>query len=311
MPPLIEPSALRPRSSNPPAHEIVAEPEDRAVLPSIPPDAIVPAASSVDEYVAASAASLLPAAPSTPPPGDALALVAAASAAGEPDATPIAPPPDMEHASAKPADVEPSLSLSQPPLALASQQRPALASQAPQSQNAGPSRPQATLSDAPPDPEPPSPLRGLRVAAISFGLLFGFVIGVIRLWSAQSEPPPRMRPPPTMSTAPLPADHSVGSAGRDAACNAFGRDTVRLGRDVLLALGRRPSAGRRCRGIWLVDITVPQGVAVQIDGRVVTPPTAVPPGHHQVRVEVNGRAQEYGVDVRAGHVTHARPPTAP
>jgi hypothetical protein len=238
LPPIIEPSDLRPRSSNPPANETVAEPEDRAVQPSIPPDAIVPAAS-------------------------------------EPDATPIAPPPHMEDAS---AEVEPSPSPS-------------------------------------PQAEPPSLFGGLRVAAISFGLLVGFVIGVIRLWGAQSEPPPRLRPPPTISAAPAPpatpsvplvatpvATPPVATPATPSASAATPSaptgDEVPPGADVPAGYG-------------LLDVAVPQGVAVQIDGRVVTPPTAVPPGHHRVRVEVNGRAQEYGVDVRAGHVTHARPPTAP
>jgi DNA-binding response OmpR family regulator len=305
LPPLIEPSALRPRSSNPPAHETAAEPEDRAVLPSIPPDAIVPAASSVDEYVAASAASLLPAVPSTPPPGEALAFVAAASAAGEPDATPIAPPPHMEDASAKPLDVEPSPAPWTPPSVVASQPPP--------SPNVAPSQPPAKLSDEPPEPEPPSPFRGLRVAAISFGLLFGFVIGVIRLWSAQSEPPPRMRPP-TISTAPLPpaATPSVPLvATPPVAAPPAPTPAPSAATPALPSGDELPQGADVPPGYGLLDIAVPQGVAVQIDGRVVTPPTPVPPGHHQVRVEVNGRAQEYGVDVRAGHVTHARPPTAP
>ena len=306
LPPLIEPSALRPRSSNPPANEAAAEPDDRAVLPSFPPDAIVPAAPSVDEYVAAPAASLLPAVPSTPPDGEALALVAAASAPSEPDATPISPPRHMEDASAKPADVEPSSS--QPPALLPSQPPPLLPSQPPPpSSNVGPSQPPAKLSDEPPEPEPPSLFRGLSVVAISFGLLVGFVIGVIRLWGAQSEPPLRMRPPPAIAAAPAPpaatppaalvATPPVATPSALTPSAPTG-DEIAPGADVPAGYG-------------LLDIPVPQGVAVQIDGRVVTPPTAVPPGHHQVRVEVNGRAQEYGVDVRAGHVTHARPPTAP
>jgi len=303
LPPLIEPSALRPRSSNPPANETVAEPDDRAILPSIPPDAIVPAASSVDDYVAASAASVLPAVPSTPPDGDALALVAAASATGEPDATPIAPPPHMEDASAKPADVEPSLSPSQPPLLLPSQPPPSPEPSA----DSRRSQPPAKVSDEPPEPEPPSPFKGLRVVAISFGLLVGFVIGVIRLWSAQSEPPLRMRPPPAVSAAPAPpvATPSVSVvATPPVATPSATTPSAPTGDEV-------PPGADVPAGYGLLDIAVAPGVAVQIDGRVVTPPTAVPPGHHQVRIEVNGRAQEYGVDVRAGHVTHARPPTVP
>ena len=55
LPPIVEPSELRPRSSNPPANR--EEPkeavDEHALLPSIPPDAIVPAAASNEEFVVA------------------------------------------------------------------------------------------------------------------------------------------------------------------------------------------------------------------------------------------------------------------
>ena len=51
LPPIIEPSELRPRSSNPPPPDR-DDPEfgDNAFLPSIPPDAIVPGATSNEEF---------------------------------------------------------------------------------------------------------------------------------------------------------------------------------------------------------------------------------------------------------------------
>lgn len=51
-PPIIEPSELRPRSSNPPAPVQGRDERDDAPLPSIPPDAVVPGASSSDEMLA-------------------------------------------------------------------------------------------------------------------------------------------------------------------------------------------------------------------------------------------------------------------
>ncbi|MGH7271307.1 MAG: hypothetical protein ACREJ3_12840, partial [Polyangiaceae bacterium] len=52
LPPIIEPSALRPRSSNPPAEFDHGErPEDHSSLPSFPPDAMVPETSSADNLV--------------------------------------------------------------------------------------------------------------------------------------------------------------------------------------------------------------------------------------------------------------------
>ncbi|HEY8042400.1 MAG TPA: response regulator [Polyangiaceae bacterium] len=53
-PPIVEPGDLRPRSSNPPADdEPPASVDERALLPSIPPDAVVPGAISSEEAVAA------------------------------------------------------------------------------------------------------------------------------------------------------------------------------------------------------------------------------------------------------------------
>ncbi len=56
LPPIVEPSELRPRSSNPPANQEEAKElvDDHALLPSIPPDAIVPAATSNEEFAVAS-----------------------------------------------------------------------------------------------------------------------------------------------------------------------------------------------------------------------------------------------------------------
>jgi hypothetical protein len=54
-PPIVEPSELRPRSSNPPANREEAKEllDEQAVLPSIPPDAIVPGATSSEEFAVA------------------------------------------------------------------------------------------------------------------------------------------------------------------------------------------------------------------------------------------------------------------
>ena len=54
-PPIVEPSELRPRSSNPPANRDDTKEllDEQAVLPSIPPDAIVPGATSSEEFAVA------------------------------------------------------------------------------------------------------------------------------------------------------------------------------------------------------------------------------------------------------------------
>jgi DNA-binding response OmpR family regulator len=274
LPPLIEPSALRPRSSNPPANELAPEPDDRAAFPSIPPDAVVPGASSVDEYVAAPAASLLPGSPSTPPPAEAVLERHGTPPPAGLDPTPIGPPTGMmEEVSARPAEVA---------------HAPA---PAPPSATPVPSQPPPGASDAPAPPEP-ARAREPWGLVIAFALLGGAVAAVLRVSGGESEAPARPRPPePVMSAAPPPP---VVMAPPPAPAP----DDLPPGADVPAGYG-------------LLDIATPQGAAIQIDGRVVTLPAAVPPGHHEVHVEVNGHAQEFGTEVRAGHVTHARPPTAP
>jgi hypothetical protein len=293
LPPLIEPSALRPRSSNPPANELPREAEDRTALPSIPPDAIVPGASSVDDYAAAPAASLLPASPSTPPPTEAGEALSEASEPATPDATPIGPPPQMDEGSASPAGVIPALTPSQPPAAASAPAPSSLASQPPPPASPVASQPPPAMSDAPPEPPRAREPWGLVLA---FALLGGAVAAVLRVSGGESEAPVRPRPPEAVvSAAPPPP---AVSAPVPSPAPAPAADDLPPGADVPTGYG-------------LLDVTLPQGAAIQVDGRVVTSPAAVPPGHHEVHVEVNGRAQEFGVEVRAGHVTHARPPTAP
>jgi hypothetical protein len=70
MPPIIEPSELRPRSSNPPANrtEPSDPPDEHALLPSIPPDAIVPETTSIEELAIAQAPASLPPPAEAPAP---------------------------------------------------------------------------------------------------------------------------------------------------------------------------------------------------------------------------------------------------
>jgi hypothetical protein len=130
---------------------------------------------------------------------------------------------------------------------------------------------------------------------LAFALLVGAVAAVLRVSGGESEAPARPRAPEQVVSAAPPPPPVVPAPAQPPPSAA---DELPPGADVPAGYG-------------LLDIAIPQGAAVQIDGRVATPPTAVPPGHHEVHVEVNGRAQEFGADVRVGHVTHARPPTVP
>ena len=265
LPPLIEPSALRPRSSNPPATEVVAEPDDRAILPSIPPDAIVPAASSLDEVPAASAASLLPGSFSTPPPAEAEQELSEPAAPVTSDATPIAPPPEMDDLVGE-APVFPHSAPSQPP---APREPPA---------SIAPPKPMS----APPPPEVARPREPWGIV-IAFALLGGAVAAVWHVSAADSDL--RVRP----------AESAISAAPAAAPAAA---DELPPGIDLPPGYG-------------VLDVIAPPGASVQVDGQGVTPPSAAPPGHHEVRVESGGRVQQFGVEVRAGRTTHVRPPTVP
>jgi len=265
LPPLIEPSALRPRSSNPPATEVVAEPDDRAILPSIPPDAIVPAASSLDEVPAASAASLLPGSFSTPPPAEAEQELSEPAAPVTSDATPIAPPPEMDDLVGE-APVFPHSAPSQPP--------------APREPPASLAPPKPMSAPAPPEVARPREPWGIVIA---FALLGGAVAAVWHVSAADSDL--RVRP----------AESAISAAPAAAPAAA---DELPPGIDLPPGYG-------------VLDVIAPPGASVQVDGQGVTPPSAAPPGHHEVRVESGGRVQQFGVEVRAGRTTHVRPPTVP
>ncbi len=112
MPPIIEPSELRPRSSNPPANrtEQSDPPDEHALLPSIPPDAIVPETTSIEELAAAPAQASLPPAAESPPPAE--------RSSSRPDAPKDEWPASLE--SARSSSPVPSV----PPPALLDESRP-------------------------------------------------------------------------------------------------------------------------------------------------------------------------------------------
>jgi hypothetical protein len=87
VPPIVEPSQLRPRSSNPP--EESAASVETLTLPSIPPDAIVPDASSADFVEAAPSVGQTPMMPT-------LADTSRVAASPSPAATAVATKPEAE-----------------------------------------------------------------------------------------------------------------------------------------------------------------------------------------------------------------------
>jgi DNA-binding response OmpR family regulator len=300
LPPIIEPSALRPRSSNPPANEVpaVVEAEERA-LPSIPPDAVVPAATSVDEYAAAPAASMLPGSPSIPP------LEEAADPFASPpppvDPTPIAPPPEMDEASAKvdvaaPAD-EPSARLDEAVVPSTLSRPPAPAPSLPPPTASPASLPPTKVAEPPPSPEPEPP-RGPDPLwfVLAFAVLGGAVGAALRVSSTERPVAARQRAPEPVAVVSAPS--ATPAPPPPAPVPTAAADDMPPGLDVPAGYG-------------VLDLVLPQGAAAQVDGRVIAPPSAIPAGHHKVHVEVNGRVQEFETDIQAGRTTHVRPPTAP
>jgi hypothetical protein len=182
------------------------------------------------------------------------------------DATPIAPPPEMDDLVAEPAAF-PHSAPSQPP---ASREPPV---------SIAPPKP----ISAPPPPEAARPREPWGMV-IAFALLGGAVAAVWHVSAADSDV--RLRPAESTISAP------------PAAAPPAATDELPPGVDLPPGYG-------------VLDIIAPPGASVQVDGQGVTPPSAAPPGHHEVRVESGGRVQQFGVEVRAGRTTHVRPPTAP
>jgi len=162
-PPIVEPSELRPRSSNPPAIMDLdwEDPvEDQAAWPSIPPDAIVPGATSSEEMIAAAPSSPEP--PPTPP---------------MPMPVDIAVPPPASAAVA--AAVSEALAVVAPEIS----PRPADAPPA-----AGP-RAVATPTASPPEgpaPRPPRRRSGWGGLLVAFVVLGAAVGAFLRLMTSES-----------------------------------------------------------------------------------------------------------------------------
>ncbi|HTB72517.1 MAG TPA: response regulator [Polyangiaceae bacterium] len=336
LPPIVEPSALRPRSSNPPANEETSrEPVDeQALLPSIPPDAIVPAATSNEEFAVAA-----------PVFGDVitsqaeevfqltserrlvsreardLGLVPGAAPEAGDDARPEAATLTREKEDAEREGVvgrgedAPAVAMretegeSRAAIAGAS---PPIISLPPDDLHEVVEEPQRRAAPASEAPAPTSSSWGLVVA---FALLAGAVVGVLRMTTRDVEPP-HPTPGPSASAATVPSANVAPTPATMAPANPA-NPSLAPG-----VAGGAPSSGAVTTddalppdmavpaGHGLLQVAAPRGAHVLIDGvDAGTGPLASSvqrAGYHQVRIDQDGKHSQFVIEVRAQKATRVK-----
>jgi hypothetical protein len=288
-PPIIEPSELRPRSSNPPAQNPEdASSEERLLLPSIPPDAVVPAAISSEELAA------LPVSPgpteATEPASDVAKV--------EADATEKPPRTEPTHDTDVEGRYEALLAASTQPIRPGGSAAPAVEKTQPLPI---PPAPAPERVEAPPAPPPPAVDAPGGRGWLGWTLVAGAVAVIVGVGlSTGHAPAPTPPPAPTATTPPeTPTATATPSlalppvaASASAAGDGFG--DLPPGADVPAGFGR-------------VDVSAPASARVRVDGAIAgTGPSlsaVAAPGYHEVRVEVDGRESRTVIEVRAGKTT--------
>ena len=343
LPPIVEPSELRPRSSNPPANEEDARepPDEQAFLPSIPPDAIVPAASSNEEFAVAA-------------PGEAAALQVEEAfqltsekrlVAREPSPVPSPEPSGEARAAGGRADHEEAVAepetrkgdeASPPRDAMAA--APAIVSLPPEDLHEVPEEPRGRVVPA---SEPPAASSSPWGFVVAFALLAGAVVAVLRMTGRDLEPQwPSVAPAPMASPASTGAT-LTGAAGA-ASSGAAGAATIpsSSARAAAAPLGSAapssmasaaasPSASASSAarggaasddalppgaaipaGYGLLEIGAPRGARVLVDGVDAgsgpLSSSVQRAGYHQVRIDQDGKRSQYVIEVRAGKTTRVK-----
>jgi DNA-binding response OmpR family regulator len=336
LPPIVEPSELRPRSSNPPANrEEPTEPADELPLPSIPPDAIVPGASSNEEMIVAApvpgtfgeVSATEPAEPKPPRVASERRLVAREPAPGlllvlepapvvepnEPPPEPNEPPPATPAiASLPPEDLHEVVESDAPSAAPASIGEPA---------GAAKSRPWAFF--------------------LAFALLAGAVVAVLRMASGEAEAPKSggggaitVAPIPTQGGAATAASGPTanGPAANGATANAPSANTPMAiapsatGPGSAGAASAAPSSPAAASddlppgavvppGYGMLEIAAAPNARVRVDGNDAgkgpLSSSVLRAGYHQVRVDLDGHDSQYVIEVRAGKTTRVKSSTLP
>jgi DNA-binding response OmpR family regulator len=291
-PPIVEPSELRPRSSNPPAGD---DDGDSKPLPSIPPDAIVPdpaepLTTEVESHDGASRGA------TTPSGVDSGAALAPSQAAISPARAPLISAGDGVYTSPFAAPEAPASSPeSVEPLEGSAGEIAA-----------GPASPEPAGSAGRrvrPSSAPPARSRARSGwPGVIFLVLSVAAAGGIALYLSQGETPPqppepRAEPSASVSEVPRPPIERLAPLASESAVFAVSLADVPAGAEVPAGYG-------------LLEIAAPPGSRLRVDGALVgngpETRTAVAPGLHELAVEVSGRESRQSVEVRAGKSTRAR-----
>jgi DNA-binding response OmpR family regulator len=294
-PPIVEPSQLRPRSSNPPA----GDEDEAAPLPSIPPDAVVPEAVTVEGHLTPSIPVEVNVTQPLPMPVDAHMAPAPAARARQPSTpdvfvspfdVPAATPADREAPKADPATRAipqgPSLSVVPTTSSLARAVVPA---------------PAIKAAVATPTLGRRGPGSGMVLALL---VMAGAVGAVFYVTESDHDAPSRAGtatataiPIPTLNPNPNPAPNPNPTPNPAATLAATYEDL--------------PPGAVVPAGYGYIQVEAPAGARVRIDGAFVgTGPlagTQSSPGSHEVEINEDGRESRHAIEVRAGRATRVRP----
>ncbi len=297
-PPIVEPSELRPRSSNPPAQEPPeSSSEERLLLPSIPPDAVVPAAISGEELAAA---------PASPPPQVAAPGEDDAGdtdeAAGSGEATEAPPRTEVTHDTDVEGRYEALLAASTLPMRMGSAAPAPLERTQPLPIPAASAPEKAPEAAVVPAPEPASTATAPGRSWLGWLLVAGAVavIAGVAVNTGHSPPPATISPP---ESQPLPAPSSaVPTPGPSVPAPGDSFGDLPPGADVPVGFGR-------------IEITAPAGAHVRVDGAVAGTGPALSavaaPGYHEVRLDGDGWESKTVIEVRAGKTTRVDSAASP
>jgi CheY-like chemotaxis protein len=280
-PPIVEPSALRKRSSNPPAVDDDWDTvEEQPPLASLPPDAMVPETAAAEESV--------PAPPTRPSATDAPIAFSLGSAEPVHDteleapysspfavtteplapglAAPLAPEPPPPRA------IEPTLPLARP----------------------------AAPEVAPAEEPVVLPRRSAWPFIAAFAGL-GLAVGAVLQMRGGDAPGATLT---TASTAPTVVPPTSALPAATVSALATGAPSGTTPGDEL------PPGAEVPPGFGLVEVTAPVGARVRIDGAIAgAGPVAslvAAPGAHEIRVEQDGHDTKQVIEVRAGKTTRVK-----
>jgi hypothetical protein len=288
-PPIVEPSALRKRSSNPPAVDDDWDTVDEPPLASLPPDAMVPEAASSEEPVLARPTGLSAVAaplafsfvaPEPQHDTDPEAPYSSPFAAiTEPLAPNFAPPPP-ESPAPRPIEALPPARTIEPTLPL----------------------PRTAPPEVQPAEEPALPRRSAWLFVAAFAGL-GLAVGaVLQMRGADGPEATLSQASATPAVLPPTSAIETATASAPAATAASSGDDLPPGAEVPPGLG-------------LVEVTATAGSRVRIDGAIAGagPVTSLvaAPGYHEVRVEQDGHDTKQVIEVRAGKTTRVKSAPAP